>query len=242
MLMVDCRFYFEQFIISLVTKEKRRNHKIRRCEILVIYINISRWNTLKGNELLFETQTEDCGKTKWSAMQLLHRRSIERSPSNPSRTCPRRWNVEIGKRFLRFLLAQGFDSTWSRRRTCIVRITSNKKKKYTSDVKKYMRPLEKNKTVEKLSRNCQKNCHKKTVNKDCHRKWESRKFKSLNEYLSWCLFRIKRLFFYENRIRIENRISIVCVQKKQSLSSLIFYVSSFSLLILTNFWKLKLYS
>jgi len=34
------------------------------------------------------------------------------SPSNSSRTCPRLWNVEIGKRFLHFLLAWG-SATWS---------------------------------------------------------------------------------------------------------------------------------
>lgn len=36
------------------------------------------------------------------------------SLSNPSRTCPRRWNVEIGKRFLHFLLGRerGDFATW----------------------------------------------------------------------------------------------------------------------------------
>lgn len=85
-------------------------------------VNASGVDFLGEKELRFEALATEDGETKgWRCSYCIADRSA--SPANPSRTCPRRWNVEIGKRFLHFLLARGFGDFELRNRTCIVRIT-----------------------------------------------------------------------------------------------------------------------
>lgn len=109
--------YLEQFITSFVDSRKGRERERKR-ELdsrNLIYYNFSCTNVeFFGRErvcVIVRSVTVEDGETKgWRCSYCTADRSA--TPSNPSRTCPRRWNVEIGKRFLHFLLARGDFATW----------------------------------------------------------------------------------------------------------------------------------
>jgi len=103
------RSFYTYFYIYYASSTSRGIEETARRFLSIIQVNIARGNVgfQKGKESPFRSTAMEDGETKgWRCSYCTVDRSAAFPPS-PSRTCPRRWNVEIGKRFLHFLSSAG---------------------------------------------------------------------------------------------------------------------------------------